>query len=254
MYAKSYDLGVVAVIAFAAVGLAFIGATNPATGVLFGLPLVLLLPGYAVVAAAFTRRTLGVPERLLFSLGLSLAIVALSGLLLNLTSWGLQAGTWSIWLAIVTLGACTVAWLRRRHEFPLAAPSQLNTGLDIRQGAILVLALAVVIGAIAIARMGADQSSTSFTQLWMLPASAANSNTVNLGVSNMENTTEKYKLDLTVGDKVLQEWPTIELQPGKEWQVSAVLPSNQATTSQVVAILYRLDQPGTVYRKVTLAH
>jgi hypothetical protein len=60
-------------------------------GRILTLPLVLVLPGYAVTAALFPNRSLGVPERLVFSLGLSVAIVVLGGLLLNVTPFGVRA-------------------------------------------------------------------------------------------------------------------------------------------------------------------
>src|SRR5258706_7550272 len=59
------------------------------------LPLVLLLPGYALVSALFPDHSLGVAERLVFSLGLSLADVIFGGASLNLTPVCFRASMWA---------------------------------------------------------------------------------------------------------------------------------------------------------------
>src|SRR5215211_7765462 len=58
--------------------------------VMLALPLVLFLPGFALTVILFKRERVGIPERLLLSLGLSVALTALIGLILNWTPWGLQ--------------------------------------------------------------------------------------------------------------------------------------------------------------------
>ena len=49
--------------------------------------LVLFVPGFALTIILFERDQLGTPERILLSVGLSIAITALVGLLLNWTPW-----------------------------------------------------------------------------------------------------------------------------------------------------------------------
>src|SRR5574337_2061409 len=63
---------------------------NPARVVL-GLPFVLFFPGYVLIAALYPRRSdLDGVERVALSLGLSLAVVPLIGLVLNYTLWGIR--------------------------------------------------------------------------------------------------------------------------------------------------------------------
>src|SRR6266852_3168737 len=111
---KSVDILVIIVITIVAVALAFVVPPDSVPGRILTLPLVLVLPGYALMASVFPRRSLGAVECLVFSLGLSLVIVVLGGLVLNWTPFGLRASSWSLLLGSITLGACAVALARRR--------------------------------------------------------------------------------------------------------------------------------------------
>ena len=58
---------------------------------ILGLPLVLFLPGYALIAALFPAKSdLDGIERVALSFGLSIAVVPLIGLGLNYTPWGIR--------------------------------------------------------------------------------------------------------------------------------------------------------------------
>lgn len=71
---------------------------------------VLFLPGYVTLRALFPKRELGNVENFALSLGLSLALVPLMGLVLNYTAWGitLDAIIFSLTLYVVIVG-CTAA-------------------------------------------------------------------------------------------------------------------------------------------------
>ena len=57
---------------------------------MFGAVLVLFLPGYSLIRALFGSKELDNVERLALSVGLSLALVPLAGLLLNYSPWGIR--------------------------------------------------------------------------------------------------------------------------------------------------------------------
>src|SRR5258708_16677585 len=78
------------------------------------LPFLLVLPGYALTAALFPNQ-IGLAERLLLTLALSISVTVVSGLLLNLTAWGLQGTTWIVWLGGITIAACMLALARRQR-------------------------------------------------------------------------------------------------------------------------------------------
>ena len=110
------DLFVVIVLTIIAVILAFIVPSGWVPVRILTLPLVLVLPGYALTTAIFPKRELGGPEHFIFSLGLSIVIVILSGLILNFIPFGLHVSSWAITLSAITLAACAVALVRRRRQ------------------------------------------------------------------------------------------------------------------------------------------
>src|SRR3954471_19437230 len=107
---KYYGL-ILAVVLGDAIAIALFVALGGAVRVLVALPFALVLPGLALTLALFPA---GVPdgaERLLFSLGLSLAVTALGGLVLHLTLWGLRPASWTLLLGAITLAAGVAAFL-----------------------------------------------------------------------------------------------------------------------------------------------
>lgn len=254
---RSIDIFAVIAITIVAAVLALLVPADIVLIRILTLPLVLVLPGYALTSALFPNRSLGVPERLVFSLGLSLAVVILGGLALNWTPFGLRASSWAVLLSGITLGASAVA-LVRQQEQSMSAPGWLrvgNVGFTLRRGLLLGLAAAIVCGAVAVSIIGAErQPHPGFTQLWILPAGGANAeDVVHLGVSNMESTAMEYRLDVNVDSKVVKEWPSIDLEPHEKWEATLVLlPTGSAGTARVEADLYRADAPTTIYRHVVL--
>ncbi|MCK9580517.1 MAG: DUF1616 domain-containing protein [Methanoregula sp.] len=82
--------------------------------IIFGMPIVLFIPGYALIAALFpAAEDIDGIERVALSFGLSIAIVPLAGLALNYTPWGIRLDPIITCLAILTVGLCFAAQYRR---------------------------------------------------------------------------------------------------------------------------------------------
>ncbi|MEM3437498.1 MAG: DUF1616 domain-containing protein [Nitrososphaerales archaeon] len=80
----------------------------------FGSIFILYLPGYSLIEALYPRKEdLEGLERLALSIGLSLAIVPLVGLILNYTPWGIRLEPIIISLAILTSMLALIAALRK---------------------------------------------------------------------------------------------------------------------------------------------
>jgi len=78
---------------------------------------ILFLPGYTLIEALFPKRNdLDGIERLALSIGLSLAVTPLIGLLLNYTPWGIRLNPIIISLTIFTL---TMSLLATHRKFTL---------------------------------------------------------------------------------------------------------------------------------------
>jgi hypothetical protein len=249
MLRTSNDLLVVSVIACLASLAALVGLTWPVGQALLGLCLVLFVPGYALAAALFSPRTVGVPERLLFSVVLSLISTMLGSLVLYWLKAGLRPATWALLLTGITLSASLIAWRRRngRESVPLA----LN--LSLVQGGTLGLAGLALVAALALARVPSSPAGLEgYTLLSILPGDKAEPPGVRLGISCMEFTPTNYRLLLIEDGRVIDEWATISLGPGEKWEEFVPLPAQGAGSGRIEATLYRLDNPGVVYRWVTL--
>ena len=86
----------------------------------FGGILVLFLPGYALIEALYPKRDLDELARFALSIGLSLAIVPLTGLVLNYTPFGIRLLPVALSIAIITLIFLTIALLRKYAYYKLA--------------------------------------------------------------------------------------------------------------------------------------
>jgi hypothetical protein len=85
-----------------------------ASRIVFGSLFVLFLPGYSLIEALYPREDeLSPLERLALSIGLSLALVPLVGLVLNYTPWGIRLNPIMAALSTLTLALLLVASYRK---------------------------------------------------------------------------------------------------------------------------------------------
>jgi len=82
----------------------------------FGSALVLFLPGYALIEALYPKRELDELTRFALSIGLSLALAPLTGLVLNYTPFGIRLLPVAISLAGLTLALLSVA-VKRKFDY-----------------------------------------------------------------------------------------------------------------------------------------
>jgi uncharacterized membrane protein len=104
------------ILAICAIYIPFIN--NSFLRILFGVPLILFIPGYALIAALFPKaKDIDGIERVALSFGLSIAVVPLIGLALNYTPFGIRLDPIVICMGIFTLCMCLIA-LYRRSQIP----------------------------------------------------------------------------------------------------------------------------------------
>jgi len=93
-----------------------VGVSVPPLRIILGLFSVLFIPGYVFVCALFPRRqSLDGIERVALSLGLSLALVPLLGIIVSLTPWGIQLNSIVSSLGLWTVVFTVFAWRQRQH-------------------------------------------------------------------------------------------------------------------------------------------
>jgi uncharacterized membrane protein len=240
------DLLVVEIFAIVAVAAVLSSAATAAVLPLFALPLVFVVPGYALTVMLFPKRKFGYPELLAYSLGLSLVADILGGLVINATSQGLNVSSWTLWLGAVTLCSSIIAALRRPPDFN-PGWRLLRLNLSVPQGLMLGLSVIVAVSAIMLARDRATPSS-SFTELWVLPATTVDPNGIQFGVRNLESAKMEYSLEVKEGNEIVYT-ASIDLLPGETWTRAMVL---QIPRNEVQVLLYRADNPAQVYREVSL--
>jgi uncharacterized membrane protein len=225
----------------------------PLAGVslLFAAPLALLLPGYAIVAAAFARRPLEAPQVLLLSMALSLCVLALGGLLLNYLPGGIRDLSWAALLILITLGGCRAAALRRTRQSSRIGRPRLR--MRRRDAALLLGGVAAAGAAIVLSASSFPaEHAVGYTQLWIVPAPGSGEARAQVGVKSDEQRPVDYDLRVKIGE----EQPEVVrrsfvLRPGEE-RVVNVGPASAPPGARVpvTAALLRHNRPFSVYRRV----
>lgn len=216
--------------------------------VVLSLPLILFLPGYGITALLFSRRALDIPARLLLSVGLSLATTAFTGLILHLSPWGVRLENP---LASVLLGGTGLVgvFFLVRDALHINRKTSLNRiGFGTSRAILMVFAVAIAAIALNVARTPASPYDLAgYTLLWVQPTD--NPGKLALGVRSEEFDTTKYQLMFEIDD-VRHDGPTFELKPGEVWESSLNLPKDEMAEQPVTVLLYRLENPNEVYRRV----
>jgi hypothetical protein len=123
-YALSpYSLWFWAAIAAVAVSMGLIGVSSGVVlyaRYVFGSALVLFLPGYALIQALYPKKELDELTRFALSIGLSLALVPLTGLVLNYTPFGIRLLPVTVSIAGLTVALLCLAVYRRHQYYRLA--------------------------------------------------------------------------------------------------------------------------------------
>jgi uncharacterized membrane protein len=221
-------------------------------GIILALPLVFVLPGYALTEALFTQRSLDTAHRLVFSLALSLAVTVLTGFILNLFPTGLHALSWTLFLGLLTVVFSLIINLRRTELPNGVQPLRFNFSISafmLFEVATIVTILAILYSTVGVAQ----QRQPGFTQLWIQPtAQPGSSCAIRIGVNSFETTLVTYRIIMTMNSTQIANWSSVSLFPREQWeQIEPVNPGNSSNTFVEVR-LYRLDKPQTVYRKVDL--
>lgn len=225
----------------------------PVIGIMLALPLVFVLPGYGLTEVMFHKRSLDAAHRLTSSLALSLAIVILSGFILNILPVGLHAISWAMFLGILTMiFSLWVAILRRRTQISEMRIPKLH--LALHEYILFGLAVIVAILSIQYSAVGVEhQPHPGFTQLWMLPTKQVNNScAVSVGVQSFETTSVTYRIVMTINGSQVNTWSSIVLSPQEEWIQAVSIKPGAAQNTYIEARLYRADKPEIVYRNVHL--
>jgi len=232
----------------------------------FAAPFALLLPGYAITAATFAHRRLAWPQFLLLSLALSLATLALGGLVLNYVPGGIRPLSWALLLLLVVLNGCRVAALRREGPVPLLRP---RLQLRVWEAGLLLGGLAAAVAAIVLASTTVPAKNVvGYTQLWIVPKAGSNKSEALIGVRSEQQNRVDFDLRIRIAQsggaangvqgagqaaalspEVVRR--SFTLKPGEARTVKVGPPTAPPGAAvPVVATLLRHNRPHSVYRRV----
>lgn len=215
---------------------------------ILGLPLVLFLPGYSLLAALFPAKSdLDGIERTALSFGLSIAVVPLIGLALNFTSWGIRLLPILVCLSVFTFIMCGLAYLRREKlpeneafEVPFRATAaslkadlldRPTSGLDKALTVVLILSILLSVATLFYVIV-TPKDGEHFTEFYILGTGGkadnyttkyelGQSSTVVVGVVNHEYRPVNYTLELKLDNKSLplpEKQQHINLAHNETWE------------------------------------
>jgi uncharacterized membrane protein len=192
-----------------------------------GLPMILFLPGYALIAMLFPKKGgLEGIERMGLSVAMSVSVVPLIGLALNYTPWKIKVIPLLASISVFTLLMLTGAYIRRRRlpadrafevsfkALALALISGMGKPKSKTEKSlriILVLFFLILIGT-GIYVVVVPQEKDSFTEFYILGTNGtANNYTTNyiegesgtyiIGITNNEHRTMDYTMEVRLDNK-----------------------------------------------------
>ncbi len=148
---------------------------------ILGIPFVFFFPGYALTEALFSgRQRIGTIERIALSFGLSIAVTALLGLILNYTPWGIKLTP--VLLAdmvfiLVMSGIALSRWALNSSENPLMFEARLRlpgwSGGPLSKILTLILMLAVIAVVVTIGlAINMPKNGEKFSEFYLLGANS----------------------------------------------------------------------------------
>jgi uncharacterized membrane protein len=219
----------------------------------FALPLIFILPGHAILAAAMPSAPRGL-QRIVFAVGLSLAVVVIGGFLLNLVHALTPLG-WFSFLSGMTLAGYAAALYRRwtvGWQIPLNYVPEWK--FPLKSAALYSAAAAAVVVAFTIVTAETQRihQQADFTEFWMQPERTAEIGLVKIGMRNAEHQAMSYDVELMLNDQLIGAWRNIKLQSNEVWTKTIDLPGGDRR-QRLEAWLFKSGDHTKVYRRVWLA-
>ena len=244
---------------------------------ILGIPMVLFLPGYALIAALFPKKDdLDGIERIALSFGLSIAVVPLLGLLLNF-SFGIRLIPILVTLCIyTTILIFTAAYRRDKlpsderftvpfHRFYEIIEEEFNTPkskTDRILTVILILSIALAIGMLYFV-ITTPKIGERFTEFYILgpegkaenyPTILRNNSPSDIlvGVVNHEYVNVNYTVRIALDKEILTDtW--FSSGHNQTWEKNLTfVPDKEGTDMKLEFLLYKEDNFTAPYRDLHL--
>ncbi len=228
--------------------------------IILGFPFVLFFPGYALMAALYIRKVgMGGIERIALSFGLSIAMVALIGLILNYTPWGIRLESMLYSTAFFILIMSVIAWFRRKRlveeerfgiEFQLRIPSW---GTGVREKILSLVLVITILGALGMIGyvIATPKEGQKFTEFYILGLAGVaidyprelvvgEEGRVTIGIINNEYETVIYQVEVSIDGLKNNEVEGITLEHGEQWENEvSFMPEVAGENQKVEFLLYK---------------
>ena len=243
--------------------------------VVVGVPFVLFLPGYCLLAGLYPRRNdLQGLERLPLSFALSIAVVPLIGLALNYSPWGIRLEPVLAFVALFTVLAAVAAAFRRRlvpadEAFAVSGVVRLPRWPKLRVrpiDGVLTLALVALLaglGAVVYFVGISREDSERYTEFYVLGSGgraeaypglvkAGEQATAVLGLVSHEGEDTAYHIAVRLDGESADDIDGLLLEDGERWEKTiALLPTHAGNSQKAEFLLYK-DGRGEPYRSLQL--
>ncbi|MGM0771293.1 MAG: DUF1616 domain-containing protein [Halobacteriota archaeon] len=248
-----------------------------------GLPMLLFLPGYSLIAALFPARDdLDGIERFALSFGLSIAVVPLIGLALNYTTWGIRLFPILISISAFTIIMSIVAVFRRKslpeddqfnvlfYETYVSLKEEVSKKPDNKLDRILTILLVISILASVVTLayvVVTPKEGEKFTEFYILgpdgmaegyptELQSGQNGTVIVGVVNHEYADTDYSIELMLENNshlMEQELLQITLQHNETWEKEITFtPESAGENMKMQFLLYKGRDMAEPYRNLHL--
>ena len=245
--------------------------------IILGLPLVLFLPGYSLIAALFPRKDdLDGIERIALSFGLSIAITPLLGLALNYTPFGIRLSPVLIVLSVFTISLAFGAYVRRSRiseegrfvvDFGVLSKNikesfkTTDTKIDRALKIILIISIILAISMTVYVIITPKQSE-KFTEFYVLDQNRTaedyprnlkigEEEKVIIGVVNHEYTNVTYQLEVKLNGELIDK-KSIDLMHNETWECPFTFRATRAGEDQKLEFLLYKERVKEVYRSLHL--
>ncbi len=234
------DLGWVLAGSLLGLGTALLGISWSPWRITIGLLATLVLPGYALAAAAFAPRRIRAADRIVLTLGLSLVVGCLALLVMIILGIRITEEAWSVLVFVFTAAAAVAAAARSDERPRLRLPDRERLEAGVGLTAMLVLAAAVATAGVVIARNGAnDDHGPGFTELSLVPSASGAAAVVR--ATSFEHSVTTFRLSVIPALPSLSS-ASFTLGPGRSWQDAVAIPES-LRGYRIEVTLYRAGDP-----------
>lgn len=242
--------------------------------IILGLPFALFLPGYLLMATLFPKKNeLGGLARIALSIGLSIIIVPLIGLVLNYLSWGVKLVPMMLSLIAFDIVLIFLSWYRQtrlpeEERFSLTFNINFVKWADkTKSTKVIHMALLITVFLLLVTSafvLSSPKTGKSFTEFYITGTEdvmagypkqlqVGENGTVKAIIINNEKQKTSYRIEIRLDGELVQTIAPITLENLEKWEETVLFQAEEPKDmAKVDFLLYRDGQDRKAYRQLRL--